>query len=461
MKQTYRSGSIPIPVTIHLFAAAHAAVAVLSRVFNYVDDVPLTILTLSMIVVISVRERMRVEFMAALALVCSFLGFLFGIYGAELIQQVVRGPVLAPAITTGIITELIGWGTYAATRIPGTDRQEGARIAPSAHQTIGIAAAILLLRIAYTVIFRSAYFEQAGIYAEFQRLLDDTLALMTMLCCNIIFVNLRRRIFPRSRVRVAATALFVILLTMLTTAIVVVASPYRIPTDHTALWFARLYAVVLLADIIVYALLQLIVYVIDAHIELRAERDKKHRIAYQYDRLKLQINPHFLFNSLNILDFLVQEGERERASAFIRKLADTYRYMLKNEFEPLVPLGEELRFARKYIDLLQERFTSGFTVEIDIPDDRMARHVVPCCLQLLIENATKHNIVGPDKPLRIRIAATDDRLVVTNNLQPRISAHESTRMGLETIRQQYLDLSGKEIVVTRTETEFRVELPLL
>lgn len=217
----------------------------------------------------------------------------------------------------------------------------------------------------------------------------------------------------------------------------------------------------LLVDIVVYAMLQLAVYVIESHRELRSERGKKHRALFHYDRLKQQINPHFLFNSLNILDYLVQEHETERASAFIRKLAATYRYMLKKADEQLVPLEEELEFARQYIDLLQERFTKGFEVEVDIPRPLLRRYVVPCCLQLLIENAIKHNVVSPEQPLHVRIAAAGDRLTVSNNLQLRMNAPASTGVGLRNIRQQYLDTAGAPILVERTDTEFRVQLPLL
>ncbi|MDE7077903.1 MAG: hypothetical protein K2O55_04940, partial [Alistipes sp.] len=105
--------TISIPWLIHLFAAAHAAVAMLSRIFDYVDDVPLTILTLSMILIIAVRRGLRVELVAALALICIFVAYLFGIYGAQFIQQLFGCGIAAPAIATALVTELIGWLTYA------------------------------------------------------------------------------------------------------------------------------------------------------------------------------------------------------------------------------------------------------------------------------------------------------------------------------------------------------------
>ncbi len=453
--------SITIPAVIHLFAAAHVAVAVLSRIFNYVDDVPLTVLTLSMILIISVRRGLRVELVATLALICIFVAYLFGIYGARFFEQLLGCGIAAPAITTAIVTELIGWLTYAFARSRNPQTSRRMQWSPSTRQIVVSVAAILLFRIFYTSLFSSPYFEQQGIYPEFYRLLGNTLALMTMFCGNIIFVNQRARLFRRRGLRLAASALFTLRFVLLLTAAVHFGLPQGNGAALSARHFFRLYTVVLLVDIVVYAMLQLAVYVIESHRELRSERGKKHRALFHYDRLKQQINPHFLFNSLNILDYLVQEHETERASAFIRKLAATYRYMLKKADEQLVPLEEELEFARQYIDLLQERFTKGFEVEVDIPRPLLRRYVVPCCLQLLIENAIKHNVVSPEQPLHVRIAAAGDRLTVSNNLQLRMNAPASTGVGLRNIRQQYLDTAGAPILVERTDTEFRVQLPLL
>jgi len=459
--QTMKRPSIGTPALIHLFAAAHAAVVVLSRIFNYVDDVPLTVLTLSMILIISVRRNLRAEFVAALALICIFVAYLFGIFGARFIQQSIGGGILAPTITTVVVTESVGWLTYAFACSRGTQPTASrARWSPATWHIVAIVAAILLFRIFYTTLFNSPYFGHEGVYPEFHRLWSNTLALTTMLCGNIIFVNLRARMSRRRDLRLAASVLFSLLFTFALT----VAVYYDLPQGNGATMqtrpFFRLFTIVLLVDIVIYAMLQLAVYVIRSELDLRTERGQKHRAQFRYERLKQQINPHFLFNSLNILDYLVQEHQTERASAFIHKLAGTYRYMLKKEDEQLVPLDEELEFARKYIDLLQERFIDGFHVETDIPQASLRRHVVPCCLQLLIENATKHNVVSPEQPLRIRIAAAGDRLIVSNNLQLRMNA-PSTGMGLRNIRQQYLDLAGKPIVVRQTDTDFIVELPLL
>ena len=209
------------------------------------------------------------------------------------------------------------------------------------------------------------------------------------------------------------------------------------------------------------ALAVVVVYTIRALRQRDEELERAHLAQYRYMKLKQQVNPHFLFNSLNILDCMIQEQSPERASLYTHKLAEVYRYMIRNEEEKLVPLYEEMDFVEKYVSLLKVRFTEGLQIESDIPPQAMQRHVVPCCLQLLIENATKHNAVRPDNPLKINIFVEGDDICVTNNLSPKVGRHSSTGLGLAYIKQQYMDLSGKEIEARKTETEFIAKLPLL
>ena len=126
-----------------------------------------------------------------------------------------------------------------------------------------------------------------------------------------------------------------------------------------------------------------------------------------------------------------------------------------------MPLYEEMDFVEKDVSLLKVRFTEGLQIESDSPPEAMRRRVAPCCLQLLIENATKHNAVRPDNPLKINIFIEGDDICVTNNLCPKVGRHSSTGLGLAYIKQQYMDLSGKEIEARKTETEFIAKLPLL
>lgn len=198
-------------------------------------------------------------------------------------------------------------------------------------------------------------------------------------------------------------------------------------------------------------------------LQARAERasEQANLAQYRYLMLKQQVNPHFLFNSLNVLDYLILEQPREDASRYTHQLADVYRYLIKTEDGTTVRLRDEMEFVRKYVDLLKVRFPEGLEVSVDIPEELMSRSVVPCCVQLLIENATKHNAVRPDKPLQIGIHADGDRIVVRNNRIPRLTKAESTGLGLQYIRQQYQDLSGQVITVLDEEDSYTVSFPLL
>lgn len=198
-------------------------------------------------------------------------------------------------------------------------------------------------------------------------------------------------------------------------------------------------------------------------LQARAERasEQANLAQYRYHMLKQQVNPHFLFNSLNVLDYLILEQPREDASRYTHQLADVYRYLIKTEDGTTVRLRDEMEFVRKYVDLLKVRFPEGLEVSVDIPEELMSRSVVPCCVQLLIENATKHNAVRPDKPLQIGIHADRDRIVVRNNRIPRLTKADSTGLGLQYIRQQYQDLSGQVITVLDEEDSYTVSFPLL
>ena len=135
--------------------------------------------------------------------------------------------------------------------------------------------------------------------------------------------------------------------------------------------------------------------------------------------------------------------------------------MIENEDESLVYLGDELLFVHKYVDLMKVRFPEGLEVETDIPDDEVCHFVIPCSLQLLVENATKHNAISEESPLRIRISIDGDYVQVTNNRNPKISSQPSTGNGQRYIRQRYRDEAGKEIIIIEDNQTYTVKLPLL
>ena len=216
-----------------------------------------------------------------------------------------------------------------------------------------------------------------------------------------------------------------------------------------------------MAELTAYCLVFMANYALTAQSKMQVERGKANMAQYRYMKLKQQVNPHFLFNSLNILYCLVCEEQSEKASEYIHKLAGIYRYMIKSEDDDIVLMRDELSFVQQYIDLLHIRFPEGFRVEMDVPESQMNRYVLPCALQLLIENATKHNAVNKDTPLVIRVQADDTHVWVENNIVPKVGKVESTGLGLKYLKQQYLDISGEKIAIEHTDRIFKVTLPLI
>lgn len=180
---------------------------------------------------------------------------------------------------------------------------------------------------------------------------------------------------------------------------------------------------------------------------------------YQYQLLKNQLNPHFLFNSLNVLDYLIHT-DTEKASGYVKKMANVYRYLLSTDDRTTVTLEEEMEFVAQYVDMMKERFVTGFEVSVSIPAYYLHFKVVPCSVQMLIENAVKHNVVNEKHILRVAVTVKDDFLCVSNNLNPKIQSEPSTGKGLENIRRQYKILYNTDIEVEKTEESFTVRLPL-
>ena len=202
-------------------------------------------------------------------------------------------------------------------------------------------------------------------------------------------------------------------------------------------------------------------HVIKAQRDYKQEKRKRHEAQYSYDRLKTQIEPHFLFNSLNTLSSIVDTGNNQDAKLFIQKLSAIYRYLLDTEDEHLVFLSEELQFVDQYASLMRIRFPEGLSIDVEIGPESSSRYVIPCSIQLLVENAIKHNVVSAREPLGIRITIEGDYLVVSNNLNPKLTTQPSTGNGQRYIRQRYHDEVEREVIIEKSQTEYIVKLPLL
>ena len=193
---------------------------------------------------------------------------------------------------------------------------------------------------------------------------------------------------------------------------------------------------------------------------IRAERLEKEKSQVQFDNLKNQLNPHFLFNALTSLNSLIFENQG-LASQFLQHLSKVYRYVLQNKDKNFVTVQTELDFIQNYVFLLETRFTHSLKIKFEISEEARGRAIVPVTLQILLENALKHNIVDQAKPLYIDVLTIGDYLVVSNNLQQKKRVETSNKMGLENLKSLYRFLTEKPVLIDTTETRFNVKVPLI
>lgn len=180
----------------------------------------------------------------------------------------------------------------------------------------------------------------------------------------------------------------------------------------------------------------------------------------QFDALKNQLDPHFLFNSLNVLTSLIEENP-EAATRFTTSLSKVYRYVLEQKNKELVTVEEELKFAKIYMSLIKMRFEDSIVFTLPEKVSNPEARVVPLSLQLLLENAVKHNQVTPSKKLYISIVEQNGNLLVKNNIQPKKVVKESSGVGLQNIRQRYYLVTDRPVDIKQDTKEFSVSIPLL
>lgn len=194
----------------------------------------------------------------------------------------------------------------------------------------------------------------------------------------------------------------------------------------------------------------------------RADHLARAETQARLDALRGQLDPHFLFNNLNTLAALIEPGNAA-AQEFVEQLADVYRYVLLSQGQSTVSLGEEMAFVETYLALHKARFRDNLQVEITVPPAALPRHVAPLSVQLLVENALKHNVASQQHPLHLSITADHANLTVANTLRPRASGlTPGTGTGLANVRHRYELLNPTQpVTVTATADTFAVTLPLL
>lgn len=185
---------------------------------------------------------------------------------------------------------------------------------------------------------------------------------------------------------------------------------------------------------------------------------QKDNIEAKYETLKTQINPHFLFNSLNSLSHIVEENQE--ATKYISNLSEFLRYVLKSRDRELVLLGDEIKTLQKYISIQKSRFRSNLNIQLNVDEKYFHYSLPPLVIQMLVENCIKHNILSKDKPLTIDIFIKDKCIVVQNNLQKKFTEF-STGLGLKNICERMSFFTNNEVEIQETKTMFKVSIPLL
>lgn len=180
----------------------------------------------------------------------------------------------------------------------------------------------------------------------------------------------------------------------------------------------------------------------------------------KFESLKNQIDPHFLFNSLNVLSSLIEENPKN-AQRFTTSLSKIYRYVLEQKDKELVFVCEELAFAKTYMDLLKMRFENSLSCELPSGNIDTEAKVVPLSLQLLLENAVKHNIISEQKPLHIKVCLEDNFLVIQNNFQKKEVLQDRQGVGLDNIISRYGIITNRKVKIEQTESQFIVKIPIL
>ncbi len=191
----------------------------------------------------------------------------------------------------------------------------------------------------------------------------------------------------------------------------------------------------------------------------REQKLREENLKYKYRTLKTQVNPHFLFNSLNTLSEIVYEDAR-KADNYIQKLAGIYRYILEHEETDLIPLNEEIEFVKQYFDLQKERAEGKVFLNIDFIDATRFK-IIPVSLQILLENALKHNSMSEENHLRIHIGDGNGYVTVTNVVQKKNILDDSPGTGLSNLKERVKLITGKEMIVNQENHLFLVKLPLV
>ncbi|WP_422859949.1 sensor histidine kinase [Flagellimonas sp. S174] len=225
---------------------------------------------------------------------------------------------------------------------------------------------------------------------------------------------------------------------------------------------SRILLPIILISTMTMAIYEAVYYYILLKNSIQEEEQAKRAIVQsQLDTLRNQAQPHFFFNTLNTLRDIIDQNTREEAKEFVNRLSEVYRFILEAGNANVIELREELEFAKAYIHIQKERFGDNLQLDWQVPEHLKGQMIIPMSLQLLLENAVKHNVVSKAKPLLIQVVAKDGHLTVSNKIRPKSTQLPTTKLGLKNIESRYHLIANKEVEINGEDGSFTVKLPLL
>ena len=332
---------------------------------------------------------------------------------------------------------------------------------------IGFSLFIQLTVILYSHL--SGYYTLTGVAHFMSKLLLGTLLTLlasVFLAYPNLFVIMRLdsrwswtlATFRRTLIQFIATLFIAVVVSTAITLLSHAMGPYDEPLREVLINNALIFSV---CNLILMIILEAWIFYVEKDWNRRhAEQIEQETAQMRFEVLKAQINPHFMFNSLNVLSGLI-DTDHEKAQQFINEFSHIYRYILDTIDQYLVTAEDELRFSRSYIYLQQIRYGEHLLFSVDLPSHVLKLYLPPLSLQIILENVMKHNVISKDQPLRIRLFEEQGRLIVANNLQPKTGPIYTTGLGQKNLSRRFKMISDCEPVYRITENTYEAQLPLL
>lgn len=279
-----------------------------------------------------------------------------------------------------------------------------------------------------------------------------------------LMIYLRKKLpaFKDNTKRVALVLLFIVGTALFVNAAGSFILQIALGLDFHPVNTSRIIIPILLISTMVIAIYEAIYFYVRLQQSVRDEEKNKRAIVQsKLDALQNQSRPHFLFNSLNTLRDIIDNETKEDAKNFVDKLSNVYRFILDADNKNLIPLSKEIQFSKSYLHIQKERFGDNLSVSWNNTETSNQAMVAPMSLQLLLENAIKHNVISKANPLHIDITSANDYLIVDNKIKLKSTQIPSTNIGLSNITKRYDLLSEKPVIISDQDNHFKVSIPLL